>query len=297
MDYSHLFGFAFRTKKSPHHCSPNQTPTGAFSYDGRVYVFVVRELPDHTWASYLTSSSDPTRSTVYDVEFELSRGASAKFLQVAPRVVRNEQVAGLPSQEGDGLVMIGQAGQGVHLAWMPLEPGRPPDQAQIRYWTGKTVPSERWSPPGGEAEAARLFSTKHYWTSLSLGRIGENGDWILLYQKACGPKDSDDPQGPIVARVATTPWELSQADEIVIFDPQRENAWGRYMHWPGRDDPSRWPPVFPGEPRGFAYGAFLLDRHTTWNARERTATIWYLMSTFSPYQVQLMRSQIRIGQM
>ena len=47
-------------------------------------------------------------------------------------MVRNEQVAGLPAQEGDGLVMIGQAGQGVHLAWMPLEPGRPPDQRSIR---------------------------------------------------------------------------------------------------------------------------------------------------------------------
>ena len=62
----------------------NQTPTGAFSYDGRVYVFVVCELPDRTWASYLTSSSEPARSTVYDVEFELLRGASAKFLQAAP---------------------------------------------------------------------------------------------------------------------------------------------------------------------------------------------------------------------
>lgn len=284
-------------EKAPVPLLTNQTPTGAFSYGGRVYVFVVRELPDHTWVSYLTSSADPTRSAVYDVDFELSRGATARLLQVAPCVVRNEEIAGLPAREGEGLVMIGHAGQGVHLAWMPLQSGRPPDRAEIRYWTGKPNASERWSLPGRADEAARLFSTKHYWTSLSIGRVRETGDWILLYQKACGPKDGDDPEGPIVARIAATPWELAQADELVIFDPQREGAWGRYMHRPGRDDPSRWPPIFPGEPQGFAYGAFLLNGHTIWNADEQTATIWYLMSTFSPYQVQLMRSQIRIERM
>ena len=289
------FQIRLRDEEVPLPLLTNQTPTGAFSYDGRVYVFVVRELPDHTWVSYLTSSSDPTRSAVYDVDFVLSRGASAKLLQVAPCVVRNEHVEGLPARECEGLVMIGQAGLGVQLAWMPLQRGRPPDRSQIRYWTGKPNTSERWSLPGREEEAARLFSTKHYWTSLSVGRIPETGDWILLYQKACGPKDGDDPQGPIIARVAAAPWELSEASELVVFDPQREGAWGRYMHWPGRDDPSRWPPVLPGEPQGFAYGAFLLNRQTTWDSSEQTATIWYLMSTFSPYQVQLMRSQIRIG--
>ena len=288
------FQIRLRGEETPIPLLTNQTPTGAFSYDGRVYVFVVRELPNHEWVSYLTSSSDPTRSAVFDVDFELSQGALSKVSKAAPSVVQNAKIAGLLSPEGDGLIMIGHAGQGVHVAWMPLQPGRPPDRTQIRYWMGKSNPSEHWSLPGREADAARLFSTKHYWTSLSVGRVKETGDWILLYQKACGQKDGDDPQGPIVARVAASPWALSEANEVVIFDPGREDAWGKFMHWPGKDDPNRWPPAFPGEPKGFAYGAFLLNPYTNWNAREQTATIWYLMSTFSPYQVQLMRSQIRI---
>ena len=288
------FQIRFHAQDTPIPLLTHQTPTGAFGYDGRAYVFVVRKLPEDVWVSYLTSSSDPARSAVFDVQFELSRGESAKFLQVAPCVVQNAEIPGLPSREGSGLVMIGHAGQGVHLAWLPLQPGRRPDRAQIRYWTGDPHPSRRWSPPGREDQAARLFSTKHTWTSLSVGRIKETGNWLLLYQKAFRPNEDQDPEGPIVARVAAAPWELSQANEVVIFDPIRERALGRYMHSPGKDDPSRWPPVFPGQPKGFAYGAFLLNRYTAWNAREQIVTIWYLMSTFSPYQVQLMRSQIRI---
>src|SRR5207244_3271302 len=122
------------------------------------------------------------------------------------------------------------------------------------------------------------------------GRIKETGAWILLSQKAFSPHD--DPDGPIIARVAATPWELAEAAEIPIFDPQRDGALGHYMHRPG-DALADAPPDLGGAP-GFAYGAYLLNRYTLWNARERIVTIWYLMSTGTPYQVQLMRSQLRI---
>jgi hypothetical protein len=272
----------------------NQTPTGAFSYNGRAYVFAVENhdpnvLPYGFWVSYLSSSCEPTRSGVFDIHSRVSQGNKARFLQVAPWVVKNAEIPGLPSSQGDGLIMIGHAGLQVSLAWMPLVPGRHPDPNQIQYWLGDPVGppdgdtrmrrTSAWSPPGNQSlheELAKpLFHTQYGWTSLSVGRIKENGLWILLSQKGFSP--TVNPDGPIVARVAATPWELSQADEVILFDPRRDDPQGQFLHF-----------------GGFAYGAYLLNRYTRWHAGEQIVTLWYLMSTFSPYQVQLMRSQIRI---
>jgi hypothetical protein len=68
-----------------------------------------------------------------------------------------------------------------------------------------------------------------------------------------------------------------------------------YMHRersPVPDGLDRLPPAIGGD--GFAYGAYLLNRYTRWDAATRTLTIYYLMSTGMPYQVQLMCSQIRV---
>lgn len=43
---------------------------------------------------------------------------------------------------------------------------------------------------------------------------------------------------------------------------------------------------------GFAYGPYLLNRYTTYDAAADIATIVYLMSTGKPYQVQVMPSYI-----
>jgi len=118
-------------------------------------------------------------------------------------------------------------------------------------------------------------SAKRYWTSLSVGRIPGTGQWVLHYQRTLSEIGQDQ---PIVARTGALLWELS--DEIEVFNPYREGAYGRYMF--GRTEPA------------FAYGAYLLNRYTRWNAAEQTATIYYMRSTWMPYQVQLMRSVIKI---
>ena len=44
----------------------------------------------------------------------------------------------------------------------------------------------------------------------------------------------------------------------------------------------------------YAYGPFLLNRYTKWDPAYRDLTIYYLVSTFRPYQVQLMRSHFDV---
>jgi len=91
---------------------------------------------------------------------------------------------------------------------------------------------------------------------------------------------------------------LADAEEIVAFDPCREAAYGRYMHWPdldgllaaGNDRKLYWSSRDPG----WAYGAFIVAPLTRWNPGDRTLTLFYLMSTSRPYQVQLMRSSFHV---
>jgi hypothetical protein len=89
--------------------------------------------------------------------------------------------------------------------------------------------------------------------------------------------------------------------------PQEIGAAVKHMHWPRhwpRDEthdgddihPNNPPAQQPGEDYpGWAYGAFLLNRYTRWDFRTRFLSLYYLLSTSSPYQVHLMHTTIRLA--
>lgn len=255
-----------------------ETPTGAFSYNGRAYVFIV--AGGYPPSSYLTSSDRPDQPATFALHFKFS---SKRFWQVAPAVVRNGDHDGLPAQAGDGLVMIGHGGypESMHLAWMPLEPGRFPDRAQMLFYAGAS-PSEpgyqySWSPR--EDDAVKLFpSPPPGYTAVSLAWLPGPQRWMLLYSLA-KPPDGANPsrsaRGPIVARVAAG--LMSWSDEIVLFDPNRDPLSGNVL-WNANET--------------WAYGAFVLNRFTRWYPASNRVRIRYLLSLFNPYQIQLMESQI-----
>jgi hypothetical protein len=280
----------------------SETPTGAFSHGGKVYVFVVagRERS----VSYLTSSDWPDGPEPFKFEFAFSRGlAGGRFLQVAPVVVKTAELPDLKSPAAEGVILFGHGSAspgvplrqgcvgpsspaGVNLAFMPIVPGRGPSKEGTRYYGG----DRSWV--SDEQSGKTLFTTCYYWSSLSAGRIPGTGKWILLYQLS-GPADVTNAHRlPVVARIADTPWDIATAPETPIFDPQREGAWGRYMFKPEEPDSDRNLPHI-GHP-AFAYGAFLLNKYTQWDGRLHVVTIYYLMSTGRPYQVQLMRSSIAL---
>ncbi len=266
----------------------NETPTGAFSYDGRLYVFVI--TGDDEPVSSLVSSPDPARD--FDLHFRVS-DSNGKFWQISPWVVDNASWPGLPS--GAGVLLWGQAGCGVYLAWMELEQGPSED---LRYYAGPGTP---WSER--ESEAVSLFLVPRI-TQLSVTWLPEIRRWLMLYSRAF----PDSPREGIVCRIGKTPWDWS--GEETIFDPDRDGAFGRYMHEPGRDDglDSRrggWATFLQDLLKllvqktrgnsGWVYAPFLLNRYTRWEPQERIATIYYLMSTNAPYQVMLMRSQLEFS--
>ncbi len=275
------------------------TPTGAFSHGGKVYVFVYSG-----GLSNLTSSDWPDGPKPFNFEFVLSRiGGPARFLQVAPVVVRSQEIEGLNATTEEGVLLFGHGGMsdgaelrprcidpkgpsGVNLAFIPIVPGAGPSKQGARYYAG----NRSWLPD--ESAGRSLFTTCYYWTSLSAGRILGTGKWILLYQLS-GPREvMTSHHLPIVARIADTPWEIGNVPEVSVFDPQRDAAWGRFMFGPQEPDSDRNLPHI-GHP-AFAYGAYLLHKYTQWDSDHRLLTIFYLMSTGRPYQVQLMKTIIAL---
>jgi hypothetical protein len=278
------------------------TPTGAFSYDGKVFVFAVAN--EGVTVSSLTKSCCPAEPVPFDLVFKFSFESDldgGKFFQVSPCVVGKADVPELEVEGSEGAILLGHGFTrreppfGVNLAWLPLAPGRDPDLQSIRYFNGHGP--HGWSP--NEGDAVPLFGTQFGWASMSVGRVPGANVWILLYHTAGLRSDLEragSADRPIVARLASRPWELGNAPEIPILDPVRDHALGHYMYRANRPDPNnlavRGVPII--DHPSFLYGPHLLNRYTRFDAATRTITIFYLVSTGKPYQVQLMQSSIQL---
>jgi hypothetical protein len=287
-----------------------QTPTGAFSDGTFAYVFyLVFDKPDDPkWpvpVSYLVRSANPDDGQPFE---EVFRWSEYNFWQVAPVVVNNAEVPGLPSRSGRGVVLFGGGWtrpypnapeDAIHLAWMPLTPGRDPQPDEICYYSPKraVVPAD-WSAPGDQASARPLWHLLPGYTSVSAMFIPDAPLWLVIYSKASpfryqDPLGQNRPTSPVVVRTApapTGPWSA----EIPIFDPCRDGAFGNFMHWPNQDDLTKGDPLGLTDDTGLAYGAFRLEPLTEWHPEDRSVTLHYLMSTWQPYQVQHMRSRFRV---
>lgn len=210
---------------------------------------------------------------------------------VSPWVVENARHFALPQNTELGLVMIGYDWGGqFRLAWMPLTAGQRPRFDSIQYFHAR---KREWSSDIDADPGYALFARPYGgYTHVSTAWLAGPEQWIVLYSNADGEANSDK---PIVARFSKNLVDWS--DEIALFDPMRDQARGVYMHVPGKDTmhPNIPPSQPPGSDKpGWAYGAFLINRFTTWDLSTRVLGIYYLLSTSSPYQVHVVQSLLRL---
>jgi len=123
--------------------------------------------------------------------------------------------------------------------------------------------------------------------------VADAQQWVLLYSLANDESGVAGEHLPVVARIGSSLWQWSE--EIEIFNPGTQGAYGRYMHQVGVDRihpdiPPTQNPFLP-EQDGWAYGAFLLTKYRKWDSSARELTIFHLMFLSSPYHVQLMRNR------
>ena len=254
-----------------------EVPTGGFSYNEAMYVFFTTDHSEQRvmGRSILARSTDNAQS--FEYLYDVSRD---KFINIAPVIINNSDIPGLPMSEGQGLLLWASSTyreSDPYLAYIPLSTVE--DRETMRYFSGFDASSgqPRWSTH--ESEAVPLFSHPCI-GELSVAWNPYLRKWLMLYNCA-------NPRG-INFRVTDQPWgPWSEAQ--VLFHPWEDNGYCHFMHvsWDYRNCDSVHDP---GRERewGGEYGPYMIPRFTQGDATH--TTIYYVMSTWNPYNVVLMKS-------
>jgi hypothetical protein len=172
-----------------------------------------------------------------------------------------------------------------YLAMIPLTYVE--NLSAVRYYTCPegAVCQNPW---GSEAQAQPLFQDQ----APCMGEFSVTWNrnlrkWLMLYN--C------DPQGGIMGRLSDTPWG-PWSTPALIFDPATDAGSCYFIHTDGDcgpptdpTSPANWNPNGPG---GGTYGPYVVPRYTKGGLQ--TTTIYYVMSTWNPYDVVLMRTTLAL---
>lgn len=295
-----------------------EVPTGAFSYEGRLYLFIgkdkVEEPHSRMTTSVLAVRDDPhwdfrtvlfISSTTGGQILVLEPDGSIEpapypgrrwMLHISPTVVHNADWPGLPSSTGDGLLMFGSSSYrgdldttptedqlgNVYLAWAPLTPGVAPPVAPIPS-------ADQWHFFAG------LTAGTPTWQTLAAGPPTP-----LLPVDTAGPRKlgeiscvwypplrrwilAGSVQAPV--NVARRPWGPWTTSEFICHAAQPDrDAQDGSVGWTDSQ---------------VTYAPYLIRRWYRWDRSLRTMTLYFTLSGFDDrpgkqkYQPQLIRSTIR----
>lgn len=280
----------FITAPDGHYLSPrvpgidlgwSRVPVGGFSLAGNMYVIFVTDYSEETRAgrSVMARSRDDGRS--FEHLYDIARN---KFYNISPAVVNNADWPGLPAAAGQGVLMWGSGKYRQSDPYLAYVAGRSvEDRPAWRFFAGTGAGNApQWS--ARLADAVPLFSHPVIGElSVTWNRFLRK--WLMLY-------NSSDPRG-VNFRVADRPWgPWSQTG--VLFHPNADNGYCHFIH---RAWTEHFPPCDhvhdPGKEAvwGGDYGPYLIQRYTQGDSSG--TTIYWVMSTWNPYNVVLMRSRLR----
>jgi len=205
-----------------------------------------------------------------------------KLIYLSAVVITNADVPGLPERSGQGLLIFGSSkyrASNPYLAYLPLNVVE--QKSRVTYFTGVDAGTQqpRW---GAEPAATQLFDNPCV-GELSITWNRNLRQWMMLYN--C------DIPGGVVARVAEKPWG-PWSDPAVLFDTTTDAGTCYFL----RGSPDCGPPTDPFSPAngnpGGVYAPYGIPRYT--RGGPQNTTVYYVMSTWNPYQVVLMRSTLAL---
>jgi hypothetical protein len=133
-----------------------------------------------------------------------------------------------------------------------------------------------------ESHAKPLFETEHPCVGeLSVAWNSNLRQWLMLYN--CNPG--------VIGRLADKPWG-PWSDAAVIFDQDQDAGNCYFIHGSGDCGPPSDPESPANGGPGGVYAPFVIPGYT--KGGEGTTTIYYMLSTWNPYQVVLMRSILAV---
>jgi Domain of unknown function (DUF4185) len=246
-----------------------EIPSGGISIGGVIYVVCTT---DHTekktmGRSVLASSHDDGKT--FKMLHELSKD---KFINVS-------------FWSADGWVYIYGSGDyrksSVCLA--RVKPAEIGDRAKLRYFSGLGPDGlPKWLPK--EDDAVVLFRHDEI-GEFSVAYLPPVKRYVMLY-------NAEKPRG-ITMRSAEKPWG-PWSDGTIVFEPWRDNGYGHFMHISAKfkDKKDALSDAKREDEWGGEYGPYIMSRFT--RAIDGGCRIYYTMSTWNPYQVVVIRSDLTV---
>jgi hypothetical protein len=165
-----------------------------------------------------------------------------------------------------------------------------PTWADSAAWVQNPVPPAAWNPPG----APELFAAKSE-ADRCVGEFSVNwssglGQWLMTYGCEAG----------MTVRMASAPWGPWSAPVVMLkvgtdIDCKLlmipDGCGNRRDFWPGKQTNGKLE-------RGGLYAPFLLNRYNTVEPGANggiRATMYWLVSTWNPYEVDVMRSTLEVN--
>jgi Domain of unknown function (DUF4185) len=266
-----------------------EVPVAGISLAGQMYVVVSTNHSEDrsTDRSVLTKFTPPASFQPLRTVSQLPEGHFVKMsLHVEPGAI-----AGLAP--GGPFIFVWGTGayrkSDAHFAIVPeaqFESGK-----GTRYFAGLEAGNAPiWSDKESEAKAIVQNGTMG---DLSVTWCKELGLWLMTY-------DSRDPAPRgILFSYSPAPWGPWSEPQI-IFNAMRDGALGNFIHNPQAipDDGLAGPVIGKGQANpsavhGGAYAPYVIERWTKVQGSE--LSIYYVLSTWNPYVVVLMKSQLCVG--
>jgi hypothetical protein len=261
---------------------PFEVPVAGISLGGTMFITI---KGNHSDTDPMSDISTVVRYDEASKKFttvrELSRLPQGHFIKNSLRLAP-DGLQGLPPG-GPHVLMFGTGeyrNSDAYLAVVPVASfGAAGGTAATRYYAG---PGPKWSEK--ETEAVPLFAQKM--GDISVVHAPQIGLWIMTY-------DGTDPKG-VRLRTAQQPWgPWSEPQTLFSFDEARTSG---FVYDP-RDPRIKPEPVAqqgfdPKKDSGAIYGPYQIERFMRLSGD--TLTIEWVLSTWVPYVVVRMRSQLRI---
>lgn len=253
-------------------------PTGGFSANGAMYVALTTDrTPDNPMTRSVLARSD-NGGRDFRPLYDLS---TRHFINVA--FAKSEDRSGLPAGMDKPVLLWGSGkyrASDVRLA--VTSENKADERGAVRYFAGLAADGQpRWS--ADEADSVALLDQSCV-GELSVAWSADLGKWVMMYN--CGAPSR------IVARTADRPWGPWSAEQVV-FDAVADDGFCRFMHDPKGECGARLSDPHSPQVAGDPYAPYMISGFTKGQAGSH-ADIYFLMSTWNPYNVVLMTARLTL---
>jgi hypothetical protein len=265
-----------------------EVPVAGISLGGQVYIAVSTNHSEDrsTDRSVLTKFTPPANFQPLRTISQLPEGHFVKFsLHIEPG-----PIAGLPPG-GPFVLVWGTGAYRKSDAYLSIVPAAQFESGNgVRYFAGLDAGgAPAWSEKESDARAIVQNGTMG---DLSVTWCKDLGLWLMTYDSR-----EPAPRG-ILFSYSRTPWGPWSEPQI-IFNARRDGAVGKFIHDPQAypDDGLAGPVIGKGQANpqavhGGAYAPYVIERWTKVQASE--LSIYYVLSTWNPYVVILMKSRLHV---